>query len=472
MAPVSFYAGSGDPSALQRGYAFQTADGVPVAIADMIPFKCYGGAIAPSPKWIERLALIRRPMREKPMTSKVQMEGLAFSMGDLDPNNHMTIAGLLSFFQGYDTTTANGHTRWRISQQQAVDGTEFLKKMTFVNDSNKGIAIRIVDLMVGGFTLGIQPNQNAKLDFRVAVGRYDFWPDAVVTGTGVVKPILRHALSEQFDASATTGDVVIEIQGDTATEVTFTAKLGGGAESAVQTATKGVWTYVYLGASDPMSPLGNQAQQIQVYFPTGIDGTFVNADVWTFQSRHALDFADEDYPTPMPLSETQFRFYLGGEEIIVNNGVTITADAPGLETLYSASGEQPVRSFRAGQHNITIALDRRLVDMTLQQKLMQRGVASLVVESRNDIVVGTSAYRHGVAFVFPECVVEGAMHDTEEGGTNYDEQLTLRPGKPATDFDLAAAVPAGGQYTGITDIGADCEVIIDSPLTPALVGAA
>lgn len=472
MSPVSFYAGSGDPSALQRGYAFQTADGVPRAIADMIAFKCYGGAIAPSPKWIERLSLLRRPMRELPMASKVQMEGLAFSMGDLDPNNHMVIAGLLSYFQGFDSATANGHTRWRISQQQAVDGTEFLKKMTLVNDSNKGIAMRVADVMVGGFTLGVQPNQNAKLDFRIAVGRYDFWDDPVVTGTGAVKPILRHVLSEQFDASTSTGDVVIEIQSDTGTTVTFTAKLGGGAESAAQTATKGVWTYVYLGASDPMTPLGNQAQQIQVYFPAGADGQFVDADVWTFQSRYSLAFDDGDYPTPMPLSETQFRFYLEGEEIVVNNGVTITADAPGLETMYSASGEQPIGSLRIGQQSISIALDRRLVDMTLQQKLMQRGVASLVVESRNDIVVGTSAYRHGIAFVFPECVVEGAMHDTEEGGQNYDEPLTLRPGKPATAFDLEAAIPAGGQYTGITDVGADCEVIIDTPLTPSDVGAA
>lgn len=467
MSPVSFFAGTGDPSALKRGYAVQTAENIPRLVADAIPFSCYGGVVTPSPKYIDRLQLNRRPMRGRPMGSKVDIEGLQMAMGDLDPGNHMHVAGLISLFQGYSVNTALGASRYRISQQQVEDGTEFLKKFTYFNDSDKGMAIRFVNAIIAGMTLEVSPRANAALGFNWQVGRYDFWSDDTITGTGIVKAFLRHAMSQQFDTSSSTGDIVITIVSDDATSVTFTVNVGGGGASANQTATKGVWTYIYSGTPATV-PVGNRAQQIQVYFPTGANDSFVDADVHTFQSRYSLDFEDDDYPTPRPMAETQFRFFLGdnGGEVVVDNGITVNVEIPGAITRYSAGGEQPIAGDRRGRHNVTLQLNRRLVDFELQQILMQREVVPIVLESRNDTIIGTSPYYFGVAGVFPECVVEGQFHDSAEGGENFDEVLTLRAAKPTTPLNLSTLLPGGGYYSGITDVAADVEWIVDTDLDP------
>lgn len=459
---VPFYGSTaGDPTALQRAYAVQAADGVPPAIANFIPFLCYGGVVTVSPKWIERKQILRRPMRAAAMTSKTDMVGGKLAMGDLDPANHMQLIGLLSFFQGYSFTTALGGTKYRISQQQYEDGTPFLKKIAYVGDSDKGLAIRFIDGLCGGVGIGIQPRQNVNLSLDWTFGRFDFWSDPVLSGpaAGTIPPLIRNVLDEQFDASATTGDVIVTIVSVTASTVTYTVAVGAGSPSGSQTATKGIWTYAYSGAASTV-PLGRRSQQVQLFFPVGAIGTFVGGDIWTWQSRHSLAYTDVDYPTPMPLAETQFRFYLNGGEIVVNNGVAVSCAAPGATTLYSASGEQPIGTDRKGQHSINVQLDRRLVDMDLQQALMQRNAAAIVLESKNDIVVGTSAEYHGIAMVLPNCSMEGELHDAAEGATNYDEKMILKAYRPASGFT----------YGGFTDITADIEFIVDTTLSPTDLG--
>ena len=457
MAQPFFNSTAGDPASLTRMLAFQTTDGVPCLDAALVPYKSYGGVLSPSPTNIRRQAILTRPMRELDMRSKVDNAGRTLHLGDADPSNHAQLAFLLSLFQGYDLATADGHTRWRISQQQAIDGTQLLKKLTHINDSNKGIPIRHTDVIARSLELSISPRQNAFLRFGVEAGRFDFWEVPTITGTGLVRPILRGTTPGNWDLDATDKDVFIKVISDDATTVTFQAKEAtAGSYSSSQVANKGEWTYVFTGASSTV-PLGGRAAQVEVYFPTGANNSFVDNDVFEFAKRRTLSVVDGDYPTPRPLAETQFRFEINGEAIYVDNGVTLNVDVPGAVTRYAAGGEQAIGTDRKGQHDVTVSLDRRLVDLELQKALMTADQVSLVIDGRNDTVVGTSVYYWGMWFVLPYLSVEGTMHDAEEGAQNFNETLTLRAFVPESDFS----------YGGITDFAADLEVVVDTDLVAA-----
>ena len=121
MTQAFFNSTAGDPASLTRLLAFQTADGIPALDSALVPYKSYGGVLSPSPTNIRRQAVLTRPMRELDMRSKVDNAGKTLNLGDIDPSNHGQLALLLSLFQGYAVSTASGHSRWRISQQQAVD---------------------------------------------------------------------------------------------------------------------------------------------------------------------------------------------------------------------------------------------------------------------------------------------------------------------------------------------------------------
>lgn len=457
MAQPFFNSTAGDPASLTRMLAFQTTDGVPCLDAALVPYKSYGGVLSPSPTNIRRQAILTRPMRELDMRSKVDNAGRTLHLGDADPSNHAQLAFLLSLFQGYDLATADGHTRWRISQQQAIDGTQLLKKLTHINDSNKGIPIRHTDVIARSLELSISPRQNAFLRFGVEAGRFDFWEVPTITGTGLVRPILRGTTPGNWDLDATDKDVFIKVISDDATTVTFQAKEAtAGSYSSSQVANKGEWTYVFTGASSTV-PLGGRAAQVEVYFPTGANNSFVDNDVFEFAKRRTLSVVDGDYPTPRPLAETQFRFEVNGEAICVDNGVTVNVDVPGAVTRYAAGGEQAIGTDRKGQHDVTVTLDRRLVDLELQKALMTADQVSLVIDGRNDTVVGTSVYYWGMWFVLPYLSVEGTMHDAEEGAQNFNETMTLRAFRPESDFS----------YGGITDFAADLEVVVDTDLVAA-----
>ena len=457
MAQPFFNSTAGDPASLTRMLAFQTTDGVPCLDAALVPYKSYGGVLSPSPTNIRRQAILTRPMRELDMRSKVDNAGRTLHLGDADPSNHAQLAFLLSLFQGYDLATADGHTRWRISQQQAIDGTQLLKKLTHINDSNKGIPIRHTDVIARSLELSISPRQNAFLRFGVEAGRFDFWEVPTITGTGLVRPILRGTTPGNWDLDATDKDVFIKVISDDATTVTFQAKEAtAGSYSSSQVANKGEWTYVFTGASSTV-PLGGRAAQVEVYFPTGANNSFVDNDVFEFAKRRTLSVVDGDYPTPRPLAETQFRFEVNGEAICVDNGVTVNVDVPGAVTRYAAGGEQAIGTDRKGQHDVTVTLDRRLVDLELQKALMTADQVSLVIDGRNDTVVGTSTNYWGMWFVMPYLSVEGTMHDAEEGAQNFNETMTLRAFRPESDFS----------YGGITDFGADLEVVFDTDIVAA-----
>lgn len=471
MSTPFFGTGTGDPTRLTRLLAFQSADGIPTEDASMVPFKGYGGALSANPSFIEAQRINQLPMRKRKMSSKLDFSGQSLAMGDLDAANHAQLMLTLSLLQGYTLATADGHTRWRVSQQQAVEsgGTLMNQKLCYINDTDKGIPARFTDLIATEMELALSPRSNASLTFGVQNGKIDFWGTPAVTGTGVVKPILRHYTTDNWALDATDADAYVKIISDTATTVTFQFKIASaGTYSGNQTATKGVWKYVYTGTSSTV-PHGNRGQQTQIYFPTGSDNSFVDADVWVFPKRRTLSVVDSDYPTPYPISEIQCRFFVDEEEIIVDNGVTLNVSLDSPETRYGVGGEQPGGTDRKGQQTVTVSLDRRLVDLTLQKKLLNRQTASLVIECIGDVIVGTSTNYFGMIFVMPQLTLEGPSHDAEEGAQNYNEPITLVAGQPdaGVQFSTIASIAS------ITDFEADLEVVIDTDLAEAdLLGLA
>lgn len=124
-----------------------------------------------------------------------------------------------------------------------------------------------------------------------------------MTGTGLVACKLRGTTSDSASGftgnwapDATDKDVYIKVISDDATTVTFQAKeASAGTYSSSQTATKGEWCFVYVGASGSIS-LGGRAAQVEVYFPTGANNSFVDNDVWVFPKRRILSVDDTDLP--------------------------------------------------------------------------------------------------------------------------------------------------------------------------------
>ena len=461
-----FQSATGDPVKLVRALAWQALDGVPNDdMTKFSPFKGFGGPLTPSMTYIERQLINRTAVKARKMDSKIDFTGQTFNMGDLDPANIGQLQLMLQFMQGYDVAVASGHSRYRLSQQQITDGTPWNKVMTYLNDTDKGLPARFADLRVAGFSLTLAGRQNANLTYRVRNGKVDFWGDPTVTGTGTVKPILRHFHADNLDPDATNKDVTITIVSDTAAAVVFTVKVGAGAASANQTATKGVWTYLYTGTPANV-PLGPRRNQIQIYFPISADAAFVDADVWVFPKRRTagMGFVDGDYAAAQPIAEVQARFYMGGQEIAVDNGITLTADAADVVTRYAVGSEQPVGTDRKGQQTVTVAINRRLVDMELQKQLLLRDDTSLVIECVGDsIIAGGSLVAYGATFVLPLVVPEGDAHDAAEGANNYDEQLTLSASAPASDF----TGPAGTSVAAITDFAAELEVVWDTDIAEA-----
>lgn len=461
-----FQSATGDPTKLVRALAWQSADGIPNDdMTTFKPFKGFGGPLTPSMTYIDRQLINRSAQRSRAMDSKIDFTGQTFNMGDLDPADFGQAMLMLQLMQGYDVAVSSGWSRYRMSQEQADVGTAWNKKLTYLNDTDKGLPARFVDLIVAGFTLTLAGRQNANLTYRVRNGKVDFWGDPTVTGTGTVKPILRHFHADNFDPDATNKDVTITIVSDSATAVVFTVKIGAGAASANQTATKGIWTYLYTG-SPAVTTLGPRRNQIQIYFPPGADGSFVDADVWSFPKRRTagLGFVEADYPASQALAEVQARFFMGSEEVAIDNGVTLTYDVADAITRYAVGGEQPVGTDRKGQATVTVALNRRLVDMELQKQLLLRDDTSLVIECLSDsLIAGGSNHPFGYTFVLPLVVPQGDAHDAAEGANNYDEQITMIAAKPSADF----TGPAGTTVSGITDFAADLEVVIDTDIAEA-----
>lgn len=452
MTTPFFSGASGDPTRSLRRLGRQTADGVPAS--SYVDFLHNGGPMSLDLKSVRRAALTGGSVRGLPLRGKLDVSGVGpLYMGDLNPNEPAQAALALSFFRGYKTTNpgSGDHYRHRLSDwlRSNGGGTQQLNKLSLIGDDDKGYATRVVDAISSGWSLRVAANQNVALQHQIAAGKVDLHGDATRTsGSGSVAPILRHFWDGNLDTADK--DIYVTIVSDTATEVVFTVRVGAsGSESASITATKGVWTRLYYSSSDLI--LGFRGHWVEAYFPTGSNGDFADGAIWKVpqrRARHTPSFATE-----VVVPEVSCALYVDGEEIPFDNGITITAKAETAETRYTATGVQPVGTFRAGENMVTIAVDRRYADLSLETKILRADVVSFVAEAYTDTKIGASSQDYGAAVICPYCRLTGKTFSAEEGGRNRNEALTLEAALPPADLDFT--------WDGLT-VEADCEMVIDT----------
>lgn len=476
MATYSFFqSAQGDPTRSKRRMGRQTADGLPFSTtATWVDFYHYGGAGNLTPNKLERQAITSGSQLRASILSKTDVN-LTYNMGDLDAGSTAQAMLWYSFLQGYANVATLSGAAKRHQIGGGLTANTMSQKLSVCHDNDDGMPFRVADVIPSGFTLSLVPRQNATLVFNCVGGKYDYWEDAVrSSGSGALLPVLRHTTNLMTSGgpnwSSATGasaqDVYLEVQTDTAALVNFKAKLtSGGTYGASQQATRGVWYYMLADAAGTDAVLGARPEQVQVYWPTGVDDTFPNADAYKVAQRRTV--WTPTFQTEVLVPEVTCRFYLDvnkdgtAEEFVVDGGVTITGTRETTETRYTTGGVQPSGTFRAGFRRYEIALNRRFVDLDLQQALLSNASVAILIEGLTDTAIGATAYEYGYSFCMPNCSLVGSTFDVGDGGSNRDETLTLLARAPASTYTTPAIQGA------TVGVASDFEVIFDTALTSA-----
>lgn len=451
MPATPFYGvGQGDPVRMQRKFGFQAALGVPAASAALTDFLSNGGPVAPSPTWLRRAVIKASAMQQAALASKTDVTGGPLDMGDLDLGNRVQLQLILSVLEKYNTATISGaHVRHKMSGAQA--SAPAVNAGTLWTDDDNGLPTRYVDVRAQGFTLVCQNRGNVRLTVPVAPGKYDqHGAVSQEVGTGSTLPELRHTWpgNREEDGGDDT-DIYVKVT-DAAPALKIKVKVGAattydGAEIAV---TPGVWQYLYYLTGN--APLGSRAEQIQVYWP--LTPTLADNDEFKILRRRAR--WTPSYGTPRVMAETQARFYLeGSEEIVIDGGWTLTVAVPGVETLYAPGTAQPTGTFRSGEQEVTLQIVRRKIDNTLERALLDRAVKAVVLELKNDTLIGATTSYFGADIVLPGCHFSGRGWTTEAGGQNREETFDLMCKEPASAFSWR-----GSNVTADIEVWADTDI--------------
>lgn len=462
MAYKFFSTGTGDPTRSLRSLLRQTEDGIP-ASGTFLDFYHYGGPVPLARETLIRQAIVGGSVRPEPVISKVGVDGFGpLYMGDLDAGSKAQVALFLSHLQGYttDVREAGKHWRHRIGDSLRTTNQE-LNKLTLLADDDKGYATRAVDVIPNGFTLSIASRENVSLTVPIFSGAVDLHGDVVdakggAGNTGTAKNIFLRGIdwtSVFPETQATDTDVYITIDANnTATTVDVKVKVGTtGTPSAKQTITLGKWTRLYYGTASGDRRLGTRGNWVSVYFKKEDADKYIEGDVWKFPARRAA--WTPNFGTEIVIPEVNCWFFLDGEQVPLEGGVTITASQDTVETRYTPGGEQPVGTYRAGFKSVDIEVSRRYVDLTLERKLLTSSKISFVVEAFSNVRITDGVGDYGYTFIAPECRVTGSTFSTDSGGTNRDEALTLQARHPVAD-------PAF-KWEGV-DVKSDFEVWIDT----------
>ncbi len=477
MATYSFWqSAQGDPTRSKRRFGRQSADGVPYdTAASWIDFLHYGGTQNLTPNKLERQAITSGSQLRASILSKTDVN-LTYNMGDLDAGNRAQAAMFYSFMSGYANVATLSGAAKRHQLGAGLTANTMTNKLSICHDNDDGMPFRVTDVIPAGFTLAVQPRQNATLTFNCVGGKYDYWEDATRTsGTGSLLPKLRHTTNQMtgggpnWDSATGTGaeDVYVEVQTDTAAVVNFKAKLtSAGVFGASQQATRGVWFDLYADAAGTDARVGTRSEPVQIYWPTGIDDTFPNADAYKIAQRRTV--WTPTFDTEVLVPEVTCRAYIDinrdgtAEEFVIDGGVTITASRDTTETRYSIGNVQPTGTFKAGFRRYEISLDRRFVDLDLQQALLSNASIAFLIEGITDTAIGATAYEYGYTFVMPSCSLVGSTFDVGDGGSNRDETLTLLARVPSAAYTTPAI--QGSTVSAASDF----EVIWDTSVTAAV----
>jgi hypothetical protein len=466
--PWSSYGNAeGEPTRMQRRLGRQAAEGVPAST--LLDFISNGGPMTFGPGFIEQANILGDVERGAALPAAYDLSFGPLDLGDLDFNSPAQHAVLATALRDYATTNPSGaHYRHRMGRGQSASAISL--PLTMWDDSDLGVPVRFVDVRIGGFSIQAQSRQNLKLVVTNAVpGKFDVWGATTqtvgtgVTGTGL--PLLRHMWAGNIVPSAFDADIYVKVID--AADGIVKVKMGSAEtyDGREVTVDVGGWVYLYgtydLSTVFPSGTLGD-------YPVTAADGSIGRRDeqimLWV---GDISGWADDDefkivkrlprwtpsFPVQRLCAETQCRFFLEGGEVAFDNGWTLTMARQTAETRFApGAGAQPIGSRVTGFQDVTLQVERRLVDNDLMVALQNRTLKPVVIEAIGDALIGATAERYGQLHVLPACRFSGLRYSTPAGGGDPVEQLTFTAGVPASAYSYGG-LSFPGAYEIVSNTG-------------------
>jgi hypothetical protein len=420
---------TGNPAAeFLRRMAVQTDAGIP-ATSGWVDFYSNGGPFAITPTVIPRGIIGRSGERQAPMLGPIEIGNTPMDMGDLNVGKEQLLA-IAAYHRKYTATTPTaGVYRYVISSAGATDAETLLSILTH---SGTGKPFRLTDCMPAGYSLAAQPSQNLRLIVNMLATRADFYGFATQTeGTGSTLPIFRGQVAAW---SASDKDVVILVVDDTPLSVKSKIAAATTFDGAAISGTAGEWILLNDGTAVSM-PLGGWADQGSIYWPAS--PTLAANDEFLIPAT--IPLWTPSFATVQPLPVINTRVLINGS-VVNTEGWTITANKPGAVVL-RGTNKQGYAVLDRGESQISVQIQRRLVDLDLQNALLHGTPVQMVQECRGGQIGSTSYYYRQVA-LFPKLIAEGALFDTPAGGQDDQENLTLQAYESSTNLSYE-----GNNYT-------------------------
>ncbi len=428
----------GDPLRTQRRLAPQSTKGFPAAEADFIDYRSDGGPIPIESQSIARAVIQAEGVPGRQLVGKYALGAGPIDIGDVDPTNLGMLHLLNNVLTGH---TRTDNTTW---QKYIFDllqtGLAADPYLSFLNDNDVIPRHRMHDMRAGGFTLSASgPNENLRITFPVGSPEFDFHGAVTQdTGTGSSLPIFKRTSDFNQDPDATDSDLYIEIISEAAGIITWRGKVGsGGVYSSNQVGQDASVFFQMRQENDAL--VGRQEEHVLVRFPDS--PTLTALDEFKVNKRRVR--WSQTLPAEQPISSTQSLLLsanVGGslEELRAEGGWELVYEYPTFETRLDVSGRQGGNQRRAGSPSAVLTLTRDLADLAFQQGILSAQEISAVIDARNNANIGASTRFFRFIVILPSMLMEGTTYDTEPGGENLDEPITLRAFGPSAPFNYVA----------------------------------
>ena len=434
---------TGDPINLQRQLVGQALRTIPTDLPESggtgwRDFRSNGGPVIFTPGEIERMAISGGGQPQGNLPGKINIENIPFEIGDVDPANYGMLLMLLNLFGLYTLTDNTTWQEWNISLAEATPYDPFLTYREW-NDVLPGF--RLTDLLMGGLSLQVAPNENLQILFDAVAAEFDFHGAVTQeTGTGSDIPTLKRYWgisdddSGNFALDATDQDIYIQV--DEAADIDISAKV---TSAATYTNTQldeltGEFHRLY---DESGGMIGKFAEQIRYFFPAG--ATLTATDEFKILKRMAK--WTPSLGADRPITSVNTQLILDGVETRTEGGWTVAGSWENSELVLDVAGRQGGTVRRSGDLGFVIEPSREVVDLVGQEAILSARQVSLVIEAVTDVEIGASGRPFRFLQVYPQCRVFGSTFGVEAGGQNRQETLRLVPEEPDSAFSYD-----GGSY--------------------------
>jgi hypothetical protein len=415
-------------------WRFESAPGVANEAGrwhDLNNFK--GEKIGANSLLVPRTALSRGGMRPQSLIGKLEPGGDT-EFDAFQPRQEWPFWALL--LHGYDVpsgplageTAAYRHKIHRLGASAFPDTAEIRL------DRNTGQITRYREVRGGGVQLKLAGKQLVSTMYTTVVGRFDYWGDAIQTGTGTAAPQLRGVNAVNNPALGSTPlDFYMKVTAQTSTTVTVTTKRGSaatyGAPYVIPRSSPAapVWWLVLDENGVAMGQFTGIATEI--YLPAS--GTFVVNDEfhwpavcpdWTTGSP-TWPYA----PPPMiAVNEVLSSYAVAGGQILNFDTADLTIKS-GAETKHEFGGRMPSRTREWGFQTVDGKIAREEQPGFSFQPYLVEGVPfDSVINLSSGVRLGTSGlYDYNSVLTMKNVVPKGKTNSVEgekslPGGIDFE----------------------------------------------------